>query len=106
MQAALGPFFDRARLRITMRTDDAWGGPDEQRAYLAGLRAGELERVGGRAEWASRVDLVEGRRKGEPVVSSTAVRTAVSAGDLAALDELVSPSVKTWLLDEELYSEA
>ncbi|TFA98757.1 Nicotinamide mononucleotide adenylyltransferase [Trichoderma ghanense] len=34
MKAALGPFFERARLRVTMRTDDEWGGEDEQRAYV------------------------------------------------------------------------
>ncbi|PTB63781.1 hypothetical protein BBK36DRAFT_1105597, partial [Trichoderma citrinoviride] len=60
MKAALGPFFDRARLRVTMRTDDEWGEEDEQRAYVRGLGEGALDELGGDAAWAGRVDLVEG----------------------------------------------
>ncbi|PTB73269.1 hypothetical protein M440DRAFT_1313415, partial [Trichoderma longibrachiatum ATCC 18648] len=60
MKAALGPFFERARLRVTMRPDDEWGGEDEQRAYVRGLGEGALDEVGGDGAWAGRVDLVEG----------------------------------------------
>ncbi|KAL6864470.1 hypothetical protein J3F83DRAFT_137471 [Trichoderma novae-zelandiae] len=38
MKAALGPFFDRARLRVTMRTDDEWGGEDEGRGCIESRR--------------------------------------------------------------------
>ncbi|UKZ64329.1 uncharacterized protein TrAtP1_005547 [Trichoderma atroviride] len=47
MRAALGPFFERARLRVTMRTDDEWGGEDEQLGYVKGLGEGGLDEVGG-----------------------------------------------------------
>ncbi|KAJ4288818.1 hypothetical protein N0V88_007145 [Collariella sp. IMI 366227] len=49
MQTALAPFFTRARLRVTLRTDDEWGGEEEQRAHLASLmQAGAEDGGGGR----------------------------------------------------------
>ncbi|KAK5997753.1 Nicotinamide mononucleotide adenylyltransferase [Cladobotryum mycophilum] len=47
MRAALGPFFERARLRVTMRPDDEWGDKGEQEDYVKGLEDGALEGVGG-----------------------------------------------------------
>ncbi|CAI4217363.1 unnamed protein product [Parascedosporium putredinis] len=60
MQAALGPFFDEARLRITLREGGGYGAIAEQRAYLDGLAGGGLEAVGGLGEWAGRLEAVEG----------------------------------------------
>lgn len=97
---ALDPFFARARLRITTRTDDAWGGRQEQVEYLQSLRDGRLADAGGRVEWCDRVDLVEG---GSEVVSSTKVREAAERADAGALDVLVSPRVKGFVLEEKLY---
>ncbi|KAF6813561.1 cytidylyltransferase [Colletotrichum sojae] len=105
MGAALGPFLGRARLRVTMRTDDAWGDEEEQEKYLEGLRTGGLEAVGGRAEWAERVEMVRGRGQGEEVVSSTRVREAAARGDGEALKELLSARVREWVLEEGLYRE-
>lgn len=105
LRAALDPFFSRARLRVTARTDADWGDAAAQRAYLEGLRAGRLEEVGGRAEWAARVALVEGRRDGEEVISSTRVRAAVAADDWDGLRRLVSDDVAAWVRTEGLYRE-
>ncbi|KAI1381169.1 Nucleotidylyl transferase [Hypoxylon crocopeplum] len=107
MAAALDPFFAHARLRVTTRTDDEWGDATEQRAYLEQLRrGGELENVGGRTGWAGRVDMVDGRRDGEVVVSSTKVRDAVLRRDWKALELLVSEGVAAWIREEGLYAEA
>ncbi|KAL0940406.1 Alpha-1,3/1,6-mannosyltransferase alg-2 [Colletotrichum truncatum] len=105
MQRALDPFLGRSRLRITMRTDDEWGGEEEQVAYLNKLKDGGLEEVGGRREWAERVEMVSGRREGEEVVSSTRVREAAGKGDEEGLRGLLGARVKEWVLEEGLYRE-
>ncbi|XP_044723842.1 cytidylyltransferase [Hirsutella rhossiliensis] len=73
MQSALGPLFERARLRVTTRPDDAWGSREEQLAYVRGLE--RLGEVGGRGEWAARVDVAEeeGGTAGSLVFSSLLV---------------------------------
>ncbi|KAF6825420.1 cytidylyltransferase family protein [Colletotrichum plurivorum] len=105
MGAALGPFLGRARVRVTMRTDDAWGDEEEQEWYLEGLKDGGLEAVGGRAEWAERVEMVRGRGQGEEVVSSTRVREAAARGDGEGLKGLLSNRVREWVVEEGLYRE-
>ncbi|KAJ0120959.1 cytidylyltransferase family protein [Diaporthe amygdali] len=97
MQIALDPFFARAQLRITMRTDDEWGGREDQLDYVESIMHGsELEDVGGRREWARRVELVEGTSGEGPekaAVSSTLAREAVKSKDWDRLRELVPGGV-------------
>ena len=114
MATSLDPFFARARLRVTARVDadagaDDWGDAEAQNAYLEDLRRGALARVGGRAEWADRVEMdAEGDGGGEEEegpVSSTRVRDAVVRGDWDVLRSLVSARVAAWIRREELYRE-
>jgi nicotinamide-nucleotide adenylyltransferase len=106
MRKALDPFFARAKLRVTMRTDDEWGGADEQNAYLEGLTQAEgLESVGGSKDWGRRIEMVEGRKAGGDIVSSTYARAAAKAGDLDRLDLMVTPGVRWWIEREHLYAE-
>ncbi|KAG6004995.1 hypothetical protein E4U21_000567 [Claviceps maximensis] len=101
MQRALRPFFATARIRVTMRPDDEWGSAAEQRAYVDRLESGGLERLGGDADWARRVELVDGVGG---VVSSSRVRAMVRRrGD--GLDGMVGPEVRRWIADEGLYRE-
>ncbi|KAI3396517.1 hypothetical protein diail_12137 [Diaporthe ilicicola] len=96
MQIALDPFFSRAQLRVTMRTDDDWGGREDQLGYVERIMHGkELEEVGGRREWARRVELVEGMSgdTAKGAVSSTLAREAVKAKDWGRLRELVPSGV-------------
>lgn len=95
MQASLDPFLERVRLRIMMRTDADWGGREEQMRYVEGLVDGdELESVGGRREWAKRVEMVEAMEAEEGlVVSSTEARAAVKDGDWQKLRRLVPEGV-------------
>lgn len=95
MQAALDPFLARARLRITMRTDAEWGGRAEQEEFADKLANGdELERVGGRREWAARVELVEGLEGSDGLVlSSTEARAAIEKGDWERLRRVVTAGV-------------
>ncbi|KAH6885709.1 hypothetical protein B0T10DRAFT_608161 [Thelonectria olida] len=65
MQAALDPLFAAARLRVTTRPDEQWGGTEEQRAEVERLATGGLEDVGGRRAWMERVDVVEGGEEGD-----------------------------------------
>ncbi|KAG5970448.1 hypothetical protein E4U55_001666 [Claviceps digitariae] len=109
MQRALRPFFAMARLRVTMRPDDEWGSADEQRAYVEGLEKGGLERLGGDADWARRIELVEGTGG---VVSSSRVRKMVremarrdGGGGGDELNGLVGREVKRWIEEEGLYRE-
>ncbi|KAI1106360.1 Nucleotidylyl transferase [Jackrogersella minutella] len=106
MAKVLDPFFAHSRLRVTMRTDAEWGDATEQVAYLEELRRGGLEGVGGKTEWVGRIEMVEGRKDGKEVVSSTKVREAVLRRDWDALKKLVSEGVTSWIRDEGLYAEA
>ncbi|CAN8104596.1 unnamed protein product [Discula destructiva] len=95
MQAALDPFLARARLRITMRTDAEWGDREAQEGYAERLlRGDELQKVGGRREWANKVEMVEGLEgKDGMVLSSTEARAAVAKGDWLHLRNLVPQGV-------------
>jgi nicotinamide-nucleotide adenylyltransferase len=103
----LTPFFERNRLRVTYRTDDDWGAKGEQDEYLENLGRGVREGEGVRREWVSegRIEMCEGRKEGEEVVSSTKVRDAVRRGDREALRKLVTTGVAEWILQEGLYLE-
>ncbi|KAH8677605.1 hypothetical protein BX600DRAFT_450262 [Xylariales sp. PMI_506] len=111
MRRALDPLFSRSRLRVAVRAGADWGSAADQAAYLADLRepGGRLEKVGGRRDWAGRVELAEEEADGgtteapAPVVSSTMVRRAVGAGDWEGLRELVSAGVADWIRAERLY---
>ncbi|KAI5458189.1 hypothetical protein BGZ63DRAFT_456831 [Mariannaea sp. PMI_226] len=101
IRAALDPFFETARLRVTTRPDEQWGGTDKQGEEVERLANGGLEEVGGRGEWMSRVDMVEGGREGEGVSSSRA-RDMVKCGE-KGLDGLVVGEVRAWIDSHELY---
>jgi nicotinamide-nucleotide adenylyltransferase len=106
MQKALGPFFSRAKLRVTMRTDDEWGGADEQTAYLEDLlRAEGWSKVGGSRDWGDRIEMVEGRQVGADIVSSTYARAAAKDRNSERLDLMVPPEVRWWIEHEGLYTE-
>lgn len=104
IQQALDPMFKRAKLRVTLRTDDEWGGKQEQVAYLESLLSEQgLAKIGGSREWAERIELVEGRRDGEEIVSSTYARKAAEREEWEKLRRLVSPEVGKWIEGEKLY---
>ena len=101
--APLERLFEKHRVRATRRTDDAWGGRDEQNKFMTNLQKGNMEDKGGKKEWAKRIDLVEGRKEGEEIVSSTKVREASKRRDQVALMKLVTDGVGRWIFDEKLY---
>lgn len=105
MRTALDPFLSYSSLRVTTRTDADWGDAAAQRAYLDNLRNGALEQEGGRKEWAAKIELVEGRKGGEEVISSTKIRDAVQREDWARLRELASDAITDWVREERLYRE-
>ncbi|KAI1325929.1 Nucleotidylyl transferase [Xylariaceae sp. FL0255] len=106
MKRSLDPLFAYSRLTVTMRTDDSWGDESSQLEYLEGLKeGGKLVEVGGRREWADRIEMVKGREEGEEVVSSTKVRDAVKRKDWDALGRLVSQDIVAWIRERELYAE-
>lgn len=105
MQKALDPFFERAKLRVTMRTGDEWGDEKEQKAYLeAMLEAEGLSEVGGSTHWGSRIEMCEGGPAGADVISSTYARTAAKDRDASRLAAMVSPEVRWWIEQVELYA--
>lgn len=104
----LGPlelFFEECRVRVTMRTGDAWGGMDAQDAYVKALADGMIEEKGGRKEWASRIELVKGRSEAEVMVSSTKVRDAARRHDHETLCMLVTEGIKCYILNNQLYAD-
>lgn len=104
MQAALGPLFTRATLRVTSRPDDSWGSKTAQQEYVDRLGvAGGLESVGGDRAWAERVKLVDGGVGAG--ISSSQVREAVRTGDAGTVQRSVVDEVKAWIDEEGLYKE-
>lgn len=101
--ARLEPFLSRNRIRVTYRPDDSWGSKEEQDAYLARLANGGMEELGGKKDWAKKIQFVEGTAEGEEVVSSTKAREAAIAEDPAALDKFVSSEIKIWIKVKGLY---
>lgn len=106
--SVLQPFFSSHRVRVTYRPDTSTSYTNsraEQDEYINDLREGKRESEGARKEWITegRIEMVEGRKEGEEVVSSTRVREAVKAGDRDLLDKLVTSGVKEWVLGERLY---
>ncbi|KAK4101781.1 hypothetical protein N658DRAFT_424822 [Parathielavia hyrcaniae] len=100
MQKALGPFFSRAKLRVSMRLDKEWGGPEDQTAFVENLlRAGGVRRG-----WGDRIELVEGRPAGSDAISSTYARAAAKERDWDKLDSMVPTEVRWWIEREGLYA--
>jgi nicotinamide-nucleotide adenylyltransferase len=108
--SALDTFFEKHRLRVTIRADaddgkaerGEWGTANEQRHAIAALSRGELENVGGQRNWAKRIDIDEGERESKGV-SSTKVRKAVKEGDWSTLTKLCTHRVAEWVREEGLY---
>jgi nicotinamide-nucleotide adenylyltransferase len=101
----LHPFLGKHRLLVTYRADDDWGTRSEQDEYLKDIEGGKRDGDGARREWVTegRIRMVEGRKEGEEIISSTRVREAAKNGDRKALEKLVTKGVGDWVLGESLY---
>lgn len=102
MLAPLNPFFDRHRVRVTTRSQEGtnWGSSDDQDRYLEVLATGGAEHVGGKREWAERIEMVEG--EGEDV-SSTKVREYAGRKKWDEVEKLVGKRTREWIEEEGLY---
>lgn len=98
----LAPFLSKHRLRVTARADAEWGRLDDQRAFLLDLAQGGRENEGGKREWAERIQLVEGRRPDESLVSSTMARDAIQSNP-GQLELLVPQNVRDYILSRNPY---
>ena len=101
--APLEGLFEKHRVRVTRRTGDAWGGTEEQDEYVTKLQSGEMEGKGGKRGWAEKIELAEGKKVGEEIISSTKVREASKKRDEVALMKLVTEGIARWIFDERLY---
>lgn len=102
--SALNPYFDAGhRLRVTLRPDDDYGSVDDQKAFVAKLENGEMEKDGGKPEWAKQVQLVPPNPRAG--VSSTKIRRAAKNQDWKTVNELCTPGVAEWVNSEKLYEE-
>ncbi|KAJ6171976.1 hypothetical protein N7470_001043 [Penicillium chermesinum] len=100
---ALAPLFSQHRLRVTMRTGDEWGTQADQEELLHRLARGDRESEGGKKEWAERIRLVEGKKPGDPPVSSTKAREAAQSAT-QDLEWLVPENVRQFMLSEKPYT--
>ncbi len=123
----LAPFLAHHRLRVIYRLgtdpnkdwDDGQASEEaraKQDAYVDDIRQGRREIEGGRREWADRIELVQGRvirprdctapqdRRIIQAVSSTRARQAAQDEDEQLLEDLVTDSVREYILQERLYS--
>lgn len=99
--SALEPYFDAGHaLRAVLRPDGD-GDVAEQRTWVERLGAGEMERDGGRREWAAAVEIVE-VKEGEGI-SSTRVREAAGKQDWMTVERLCSERVARAIREEGLY---
>lgn len=102
--SALNPYFDAGhRLRVTLRPDEEYGSVDEQRAFVQRFEDGDMEKDGGRREWAKQVDLVPPNPKAG--VSSTRIRKAAKREDWDELGQLCTDGVSELVRREGLYAE-
>ena len=100
----LEPFLTHHRLRVRMRLGCEWGGRQEQQDYLSNLACGGKENEGAKSEWASRIQLVEGKKEDEESVSSTKARMAASRKP-EDLDSLVPRNVRDYIISCGLYKD-
>ncbi|KAK4221772.1 nicotinamide mononucleotide adenylyltransferase [Podospora fimiseda] len=109
MQKALGPLFDRATLRVTLRPDDEWGSMSEQKQYIKSLfQPRKAKELGIDPSWESKIELVEyskGWKSHYNAVSSTYARKAAKEGDEATLKKMLTSRVSEWVIKERLYQE-
>ena len=102
--SALDPYFDAGhRFRVTLRPDDQYGSEDEQRAFLKKIEDGELEKDGGKREWAKLIELVPPNKV--TGVSSTKIRHAANRQDWDQVAKLTTPTVAAWVKHDRLYEE-
>ena len=98
----LRKLFGKHKLLVAYRTEDEWGGKEEQDAYLKRLRQQNQEK-GWKKDWAKSIEMVEGKNSGDEAVSSTRAREAAGEGDREALEALCSKGVVEWILERRLY---
>ncbi|EEQ28289.1 cytidylyltransferase family protein [Microsporum canis CBS 113480] len=98
----LDPFFSLHRLRVTLRTGADWGDRSEQMSFLADLARGDMEKLGARRGWASRIEFVESNAIDRAPMSSTAARNAAK-DDFNLLFKLVTPRVYEYIRNQQLY---
>jgi len=117
---SLQPFLAQHRLRVTYRADSSspsapdpnlsppYESKESQDQYLKDIESGRRETEGALPSWVQdeRIVMVEGRREGEEVVSSTRVREAIKNGDRRALSHLVTDGIAEYILKEKFYSES
>lgn len=102
--SALNPYFDAGhRFRVTLRPGDEYGSENDQRAFVKKIETGELEKQGGKREWAEQIDLVPPNEV--TGVSSTKIRKAANRQDWLELERLTTPTVAAWTKEEKLYEE-
>ena len=101
---SLASLFQNHRFRCTYRTDEDYGSKLEQDAYINDLASGKRDKEGADSKWAQRIELVEGRREGEEIVSSTKVREVLAQKDQKKLRTLCTSGVADWVWFQDLYN--
>ncbi|KAI9767940.1 MAG: hypothetical protein M1835_006965 [Candelina submexicana] len=99
MGEALAPFFEKCRVRVTLRENDEWGGREEQENLVDAIGKGEQ---GAERGWRERIECVEGMKE---AVSSTRAREAAKKGDEEEVGRLCTRSVADRVLRERLYQD-
>ncbi|MCJ1308369.1 hypothetical protein MMC25_002022 [Agyrium rufum] len=102
---SLGDLFKNHRLRVTYRTGSDWGERAEQYAYLQDIKDGKRESEGGKAEWAEKIEMVEGRQASGGIISSTRIREAVQSHDEELVRQLCTSRVAQAIFEDGLYQD-
>ena len=101
---SLASLFENHRFRCTYRTDESYGSKLEQDAYINDLASGRRDKEGADSKWAQRIELVEGRKDGEQIISSTKVRDVLAQKDQKQLHCLCTDGIADWVWSEDLYN--
>lgn len=100
--APLEDLFNKHSVRVTMRTPPP---VEDQQIFFEELKDGSKEQHGWKREWAEKIELVEGRRKGDEAISSTSARQCFQNLELRKKEgnKWCSESVTKYILRASLY---
>lgn len=110
--SAVAPYFEHGhKIRVLLRPNSSsfntveGDSVQDQKKWVNGLGAGDLEKEGFKRAWAEHVDILDQNADQAEGISSTRIRAAAKKGDWEEVGKLCSPSVTEWVKEMDLYGE-
>lgn len=110
--SAVAPYFEHGhKLRVLLRPNSSsintveGDSVQDQKKWIDGLGAGDLEKEGFKPAWASQVGILERNADQAEGISSTRIREAAKKGNWDEVGKLCSLGVTEWVKEMDLYGE-